>query len=246
MPTITEMLDLLGEFDAQVTLLTLNKQKLIDEVQVPEEVLAINDKAIKLKQAIDEEYQSGLKFMNEDKAEQLKLVVVPPEIQAALDAVISERSRIEAHYENQRLMAQAEADRRKDAIDNEFNSKVASVYAQVNRRKSDISSEFSGKIEAAKANIEKLTATIKAEVIKAGKTVKGSFYQGVYNKGRVTWITDKLDSLYFSLYDILKMVDSFVAMQDELSGLRQEIEKAAQTVADARKEGDPSVTLRKV
>jgi hypothetical protein len=129
---IIEMLDRLAEYDAQVTLLTLNKQKLIDEVQVPAEVKAI--------------------------------------------------------------------------------------YDAIQKQKDDIAAEFAGKLEAAQENIAKLTDDIKAEVLKGGSTVKSTYYQAVYVKGRVSWNTDMLDGLITVIPQLER----------------------------ARKVGAPSVTLRKV
>lgn len=82
----------------------------------------------------------------------------------------------------------------------------------------DINAEFSGKAQAAADNIAALEAEIKGDVLQGGETVKGAFFMAVWNKGRVSWDGKKLEG-----------------MMAIIPGLR-----------DARKEGEPTVSLRKV
>ena len=70
----------------------------------------------------------------------------------------------------------------------------------------------------ADTQIEELLAIVKKEVIAEGKSVKGQHLQAVYVKGRVTWDSKKLDGM-------------MVLMP---------------ALAEARKEGEPTVTIRKV
>jgi len=70
--------------------------------------------------------------------------------------------------------------------------------------------------EAASAGIATLTDEIKAEVVASGATVKGSFLQAVWSKGRVSWDT--------------KSLDGYAAAHPE--------------IAQFRKEGAPSVSIR--
>lgn len=81
----------------------------------------------------------------------------------------------------------------------------------------DIEAEFAGKSEAVDENIEALTAEIKADVLAGGATVKGAHMMAVYAKGRVSWDT--------------KALDGVVVLHPEL--------------AQFRKEGEPSVSIRK-
>lgn len=82
----------------------------------------------------------------------------------------------------------------------------------------DIDAEFAPKQEAVAAKIAALEADAKAAVLAEGATVKGGALQAVYTKGRVTWDGKKLDGM--------------------MSLIPQ--------LADARKEGEPSVSIRKV
>jgi hypothetical protein len=214
---IVQMLDQLAEFDAQVTVLTLDKQKLLDEVKVPAEVQAIHDEGSKRKRAIQQNYQNQLLVLEEEKREKLAEVVVPPEIRAAYEAVAARRKAIEDDIDQKKRQAYLDSVANESKVDDEFTSQIADALAKLDRRKAEISAEFAGKIDAASENIAKLTAEIKAEVVKAGKTIKGTFYQAIYVKGRITWNTDKMEA-WLEDHPFLK---------------------------DARKEGAPSVTLRK-
>jgi hypothetical protein len=89
---------------------------------------------------------------------------------------------------------------------------------EIKAKIAEIEAEFAGKGEAADNNIAALTAEVKVMVIQAGATVKADHYQAVYVKGRVTW-----DG---------KTLDGFAVAHPE--------------ILFARKEGDPSVTLRRI
>ena len=77
---------------------------------------------------------------------------------------------------------------------------------------------FAVKLEGVSENIAALEAEIKQAVISAGTTVKGSFIQAVFTKGRVSWDT--------------KSLDGYAVAHPELLSLR--------------KVGEPSVSLRAV
>ena len=83
---------------------------------------------------------------------------------------------------------------------------------------SDIEDEFAPQVEAASSAIAALEAEVKADVLAGGKTIKGQYLQAVFAKGRVSWDTSKLDGLMIVIPQL----------------------------KEARKEGAPSVSLRKV
>ena len=91
------------------------------------------------------------------------------------------------------------------------------VPADVRERLKDIETEFAQKEQAASANIESLEAEIKAETIAVGESVRASGLQAVWNKGRLTWDSKGLTSYGESHPEILQF----------------------------RKEGEPSVTIRR-
>ena len=92
------------------------------------------------------------------------------------------------------------------------------MTAEIKARMSDIDAEFSGKTEAVNEKITALENEVKEEVKKSGASVKGQFLHAVYAKGRVTWDSKGLDGLIV----------------------------AVPQLAQFRKEGEPSVSLRKI
>ncbi len=67
------------------------------------------------------------------------------------------------------------------------------ITAEIKARLDEIDAEFAGRLEAVDANIEKLEEEIKEDVIKHGATVRGTFLMAVWNKGRVSWDTKRLE-----------------------------------------------------
>lgn len=94
---------------------------------------------------------------------------------------------------------------------------MASLPPMIRQKLDDIDAEFSGKSEDASKNRAALEDEIKQAVIAHGASVKGATLHAVYVKGRVSWDTKKLEGL-------MMVVPQLV---------------------EARKEGDPSVSLRK-
>ena len=89
---------------------------------------------------------------------------------------------------------------------------------EIKAKLADIEAEFSDKVGAVDQNINDLTAQVKQAVISEGQTVKGNYLQAVYMKGRVSWDTKTLEGLAIVMPKLL----------------------------DAKKEGDPSVSIRRV
>jgi hypothetical protein len=113
----------------------------------------------------------------------------------------------------------AEFQAQRDALKLEQDARIEQVFTPAIRdAMADIEFEFKDKFEAVDANIAKLTEEVKADVIQAGATVKGSHLMAVFNRGRVSWDTKKLDGMMIVLPQL----------------------------AEARKEGDPSVAIRKI
>ncbi len=54
-------------------------------------------------------------------------------------------------------------------------------------RVSEIEQEFTQKEETARRNIESLAAEIRADTLTFGRSVRGSEYQAVWSRGRVSW-----------------------------------------------------------
>lgn len=89
---------------------------------------------------------------------------------------------------------------------------------EIKAKISEIEAEFNGKSDTVSEKISTLETQIKDDVKKNGTSVKGQFLHAVYTKGRVSWDSKTLDGLMI----------------------------AVPQLASARKEGDPSVSLRKI
>lgn len=92
----------------------------------------------------------------------------------------------------------------------------AVLTPEIKQKLSDIEAEFAGRGDAVASNIAELEAQIRTAVIESGTSVKGSILHAVYAKGRVSWDT--------------KALDGYVKAHPEL--------------AEFRKEGEPSVSIR--
>jgi len=87
----------------------------------------------------------------------------------------------------------------------------------IRRKLDEIEDEFSDKSGAVLEKIVDLEGSIKQDVITEGATVKGKYMMAVFSKGRVSWDT--------------KALDGYAAGHPE--------------IAQFRKEGAPSVSIRK-
>ena len=92
------------------------------------------------------------------------------------------------------------------------------ITPEIKARLDEIDAEFDPQNDSIEVAIDALTTNIKAEVIATGASVKGAHLQAVYTKGRVSWDT--------------KMLDGLAIVFPKLE--------------EARKIGDPSVSIRKV
>ena len=107
----------------------------------------------------------------------------------------------------------------RDALEMQKKEMISTVYTpEIAKAVADIEAEFAGKVEAVDTNIAALKAEIEADVLAGGNTVKGSSMMAVWNKGRVS-----LDG---------KKLDGMIALIPQL--------------AQARKEGEPTVSFRAV
>jgi hypothetical protein len=218
---LAQKLDQYGEFNAQKDLLALKRQELIDAVKIPAEVVAAQDEANKRRQKVDSEYYALRKQMQDEAIAQraaVELPALPPEYVAAYEAAQAKRAAIQEEFDRWEAAEQRAVQERKAKIDAQLTGAVREVYTQVEQRKQEINAEFAGEAQAVDKNIAALEAEIRKAGPQVGHTVKGSTWQSVYTKGRVTWNTDMLDGMIIAIPQLAK----------------------------ARKEGAPSIQLRKV
>jgi seryl-tRNA synthetase len=216
--TTEEKLDMLAEYYSQKDVLELNKRALLDDVKIPDEVLQVMNEGNARTQEYEANQRHIITKVNEECDAKLKEIVIPDEIKAALAEIDRQRALVEAYRNGKAAELRDAMMNKRNEIHAEVEAKTKDVYVQVAQRKSEIEAEFSGKAEDVEANIRKLEAEIKAEVKDGKKSIKGNFFHAVYVSGRITWNTDKMEAWLVD-HPFLK---------------------------DARKEGEPSVTLRKI
>ena len=244
METIEQKLDKLAEFYSQKDALELQKRELLNDVKVPAEIEQIVNAGMKMAQDIEAKARARIAEYNKTIDAEISAIQIPAELKNALAELDAQRAELMAKFadvekQRQEIAGQkrsneaielegVKADRAQ--LEAEITAKTAAVYANIANRRTEIEIEFSGKEDDAQANIEKLEAEIRAEVKRqAAKkleadpkakdlSVKGKFFHAVYVRGRVTWNTDKMDAWVID-HPFLK---------------------------EARKEGEPSITLRRI
>lgn len=106
-----------------------------------------------------------------------------------------------------------------DAIRLQKQALVDSILTpEIRAKLAEIDAEFAPQLTAAEEAAAVLEAEIKADVLAGGATVKGTHIMAVWNNGRVSWDSKKLDGM--------------LAIIPQLGA--------------ARKEGEPTVSFRKV
>jgi len=215
---IKAQLNGLAEFEAQRDQIDYNKAKLLDEVKIPAEVEAIIKVSMERIAAVDAAYEPQFVKNRETTQAALKHIVIPEEIKAALAEIDRQRSLVVTENEKETLRIRELIRREKFDLQKEMERNTRQVYEDIAKRKADIEAEFAGSRQAVEENIDRLKELIKANVKQVRQSVRGDFYHAVYVNGRITWNTDKMEAW----------------MHDH------------PFLAEARKEGEPSVTIRKI
>jgi uncharacterized protein YhaN len=99
----------------------------------------------------------------------------------------------------------------------DYEAKRAEVLKKVQTELDAIDLEFQPVLEAAEANASALEAEIRNDVLLRGESLRGSAYQAIYMKGRVSWDSAGINDYAHSHPEVLQF----------------------------RREGPPSVSLRK-
>lgn len=106
-----------------------------------------------------------------------------------------------------------------DVLQAEKQALIDSVLTpEIKEKLAEIDAEFAPKFEALNLERSLLEAQIKAVVLEAGQSIKGTHHQFTWSKPRVSWDTKALDGYA----------------------------KAHPEITQFRKEGEPSVSVRKV
>jgi hypothetical protein len=118
----------------------------------------------------------------------------------------------------QKLDRLAELHRQREGLDRDQQALIDQVLTpEVKARLEEIEAEFAQKVKAAEASVQALEEEIKAETLQHGESVRGSAFQAVWTKGRLSWDGKGLTTYSESHPDILLF----------------------------RKEGEPSVAIRR-
>ncbi len=81
-----------------------------------------------------------------------------------------------------------------DSINAEKKELIDQVLTQeIKEKLAEIDEEFDPKIEQLSQEKSALESDIKAEVLQAGRTIKGTYHSFVWSKPRVSWDTKALD-----------------------------------------------------
>jgi hypothetical protein len=213
-----EKLDMLAEYHSQKDGIEAQKRALLDEVKIPAEVLDVQEQAQEKRQSAEYDTNAAVLKLRAECERALSAIVVPDEVKTLMAELDQQRGLVLAYQREKEANYRKRLEEIQQEIYKETQAKTAQVYRDVEKRKREIEAEFSGSVAAVDENIKALEAEIKAEAKDLKQTVKGKYFMAVYVKGRVTWNTD--------------MLDGMIALVPQLE--------------KARKEGEPSITLRRV
>lgn len=242
---VERLLNQLAEIQANVDLISIEENKLLESVQVPDDVKSIYAEGEKRKKELRQQTDSIMVAMDQELSERLGQIEVPPEIQEILLNIDRQRNAVREEIEQRKRSIQLDLNSRLEKVDGEFGKKVEQIYKDVETRKLEINLEFGEKKEAAQANQNDLIEKIKSAVKIIRESVKGKYNQAVYTKGRTTWKTDVLDDVYTILNaSIWKL--QHVTKKEDLPGIIADLLETMKKMTEARKEGDPSVSIRRI
>lgn len=80
-----------------------------------------------------------------------------------------------------------------------FEQERDKILAPVKAQLADLDAEYMPLLEAVQENIAAMEAQVKQAVLQHGASVKGDHLMAVWNKGRTSWDTRKLDGLMIAL-----------------------------------------------
>ncbi len=92
------------------------------------------------------------------------------------------------------------------------------LTSEIKEKLKEIEAEYAPKLQLIMQEKDTLEAQVKDAALQAGQTIKGTYHQFVFTKGRVSWDT--------------KALDGYATAHPE--------------IAQFRKEGNPSVSVRSV
>lgn len=196
------LLDRLADAQAQQALIEVDKRRLLSNVQVPAEILAVQKKADDENLALNASYTQKVKSLRALKIEEMDAVdwpvepPLPPEYVAALKAAQQRRDEIEAYYASLEAAEVKAGEAKRAQISADLREKTEGVYKDLAVKRAEIEAEFADQEAAIAKAIKELTDQAKDATKKAGHTVRGKCLMGVWAKGRDGgWNTAMLDGV---------------------------------------------------
>lgn len=90
----------------------------------------------------------------------------------------------------------AEFESQRDSLNAQRDELLAQILpADIKQKMDDINAEFNAKAHAVNENINTLSDEIRSEVLASGETIKGKYVMAIWNKGRTSWDSNKLDGM---------------------------------------------------
>ena len=215
---IKSKLDQLADFQAHRDLLESDKRALLDDVKIPVEIETIVNQGMNRLTQVYQQFNPEKEAIREAADTELATIVIPEDIKAALAEIDHKRAEVERRRNAANDALASKIRTIQEEIKSETDAQTRDVYNAIEQRRAEIEAEFAGKSEAVDENIRKLTEEIKAEIVTLKKSVKGNHFHAVYMAGRITWNTDMMEGWR----------ETFPFLEK------------------ARKEGNPSVTLRRI
>jgi len=215
---IKSKLEQLSDFQAHRDLLESDKRALLEDVKIPAEIEAVVSAGLKQMGEVEASFDPLLDALRKDAENQLSTIVIPDEIKVALAEIDRQRKTVQDTLFKAECVIREKIRTEKETTSARVEAQTADVYNAIAQRKAEIEAEFAGKSEAVDENIRKLTEEIKAEIVTLKKSVKSDHFHAVYMAGRITWNTDMMEGWR----------ETFPFLEK------------------ARKEGAPSVTLRRI
>ena len=215
---IVTKLDTLAEYHSQKDAIELKKRELLAEVKTPDEVIEIQRQAAAAVGSREAKAKANIEALRAETKAALDAVQIPDEVRELLAEIDRKRREITQESDRKNSEIVEELAEYRALSMRETEARTRQVFDDLATRKAEIEFEFSGAARAVDENIRALEDEIKADTENEGKTVKGKYFMAVYNRGRITWNTDMMEA-WINDHPFLK---------------------------SARKEGKPSISLRRI
>lgn len=186
------------------------------EIEAKRESLLFRAKTLAPQRACDDD-ENWYTINREVMSERRRIVCA--ERARCLTRIRGDKKMVEEVSITQELNELGKLKEQREALKQEEQARIEQVLTpEIMARVEEIEDEFATRAEAIGEEIAALEARVKARVIQYGETVRGTSWQAVWSRGQVRWDTKSIDKYAESHPEIL----------------------------DFRKEGPPTVSIRKI